>query len=196
MAIAVQSFGVVIVDDALNGVWRINVSGQVYGPYTGHQIKAFASEGRVAPHSIVQADERGPWITAIDDPVLAQFFVVKVPQPVAGKPAPVSRPAVANEPTFANFVVMIDVGPQTMPSFEGAMPKLGEVYRLNAHVWLVHTELSAHAIRSEVARHLGPQDTLFIVDATRGKTAWLNLGAAAEAKVRSLWKTAAEKYDA
>src|SRR5262247_3133366 len=67
------------VSDALNGVWRINVSGQVYGPYTGHQIKAFALEGRIAPHSIVQAGDAGPWITAIDDPVLAQLFVNKHP---------------------------------------------------------------------------------------------------------------------
>lgn len=188
-----------IVSDALNCVWRINVSGQVYGPYTGYQIKAFAAEGRVAPHSIVQADERGPWITAIDDPILAQFFVVKTPDVTAKVEAskPASRPiAVAAEPAFANFVVMIEVGPQTLPSFEGAMTKLGEVYRLNSHVWLVHTELSANAIRSDIARHLGPQDMLFIVDATRDKTAWLNLGATAEAKVRWLWKTPAGRYDA
>jgi hypothetical protein len=188
---------VVIVNDALNGVWRINIGGQVYGPYTGYQIRAFAKEGRVAPHSIVQADERGPWITAIDDPILAQLFVDKPSQPGPEIPkATAARAPVASQPAFGNFVVVIDVGPQTLPSFEGAMPKLGEVHRLNTHVWLVHTELSAHAIRSEVARHLGPNDTLFIVDATRDKTAWLNLGPTAEAKIRALWKTGTERYDA
>src|SRR6185503_14019464 len=72
------------VGDPLNSMWRINVSGQVYGPYTGHQIKAFAAEGRVAAHSIVQTGEAGPWITAIDDPILAQLFVVS--QPPAATP--------------------------------------------------------------------------------------------------------------
>src|SRR5437868_12918320 len=72
------------VGDPLNSMWRINVSGQVYGPYSGHQIKAFAAEGRVAAHSIVQAGESGPWITAIDDPILAQLFVVS--QPPAATP--------------------------------------------------------------------------------------------------------------
>jgi hypothetical protein len=193
------------VSDALNGVWRINVSGQVYGPYTGYQIKAFAAEGRVAPHSIVQADERGPWITAIDDPVLSQFFVVGSLPAVqaldrrrASAPAPVEapRPVVPVDPVYANFVVMIDVGPQTLPSFEGAISKIGECFRLSANVWLVHTDRSANAIRSELAPHMSPHDSLFVVDATRDKTVWLNIGASAEAKVRQLWKTAGDKYDA
>src|SRR6185503_19405212 len=82
------------VGDPLNSMWRINVSGQVYGPYSGHQIKAFAAEGRIAAHSIVQTGEAGPWITAIDDPVLAQLFVVA--QPHVAKP-PATRP-IAEQP--------------------------------------------------------------------------------------------------
>ena len=78
------------VSDALNGTWRINVSGQVYGPYTGHQIKAFATEGRIAPHSIVQSGS-GPWITAIDDPVLSQLFVRQQKQAQENTP-PAARP--------------------------------------------------------------------------------------------------------
>src|SRR6202008_4657603 len=67
------------VSDPLNSMWRINVSGQVYGPYTGHQIKAFAAEGRLAAHSIVQTGEPGPWLTAIDAPILARLLVVATP---------------------------------------------------------------------------------------------------------------------
>src|SRR6185295_5534105 len=99
------------VSDALNSTWRINVSGQVYGPYTGHQLKAFVSEGRIAPHSIVQVGEQGPWITAIDDPVLGQLFVRQ--QPPAAKaltePRGEAQTAAGADAAAANFVIIADL---------------------------------------------------------------------------------------
>jgi hypothetical protein len=176
-----------LASEALDSTWRINVSGQVYGPYSGHQIKAFASEGRVAPHSIVQSDN-GPWITAIDDPVLAQLFVQKEPQK-AVPPAP----ALAAEPVSANFVVIADLRSRGSAPFEGALMKLGETYRLNSLVWLLHTDRSAGTIRNELIQHIGQSDNLVIVDATRGRTAWFNLGPEVDSRIRKVWKRAADK---
>jgi hypothetical protein len=187
------------VSDSLNSVWRINVSGQVYGPYTGHQLKAFASEGRIAPHSIVQAGEKGPWITAIDDPVLGQFFVkAALPQAQSmGQPqtsrASDAHPAAGAEVTEANFVVIADIRSRGSAPFEAAMSKMGDSYRLNPLVWLLHTDRTAGAIRNDLVQHLGQNDTLFIVDATRGKTAWFNLGPEPDSKIRRVWKRPSDK---
>jgi hypothetical protein len=182
-----MSFATALASEALNGSWRINVSGQVYGPYSGHQIKAFASEGRLAPHSIVQSDG-GPWITAIDDPVLAQLFVRKEPQ----KAAPPAQ-ALPGEPVSANFVVIADLRSRGSAPFEGAITRLGEAFRLNSLVWLVHTDRSAGAIRNELIQHMGQSDNLVIIDATRGRTAWSNLGPEVDSKIRKVWKRAADK---
>jgi len=190
------------VSDALNGIWRINVSGQVYGPYTGHQIKAFASEGRIAPHSIVQTGEQGPWITAIDDPILGQLFVKKQlpiaeslgqPQTTRATAADGSEPAGSADAATANFVIVADIRSRASSPFEAALSKLGDSYRLNAIVWLLHTDRTAGAIRNELVQHLGQSDTLFIVDATRGRTAWFNLGPEPDAKIRRVWKRTADK---
>jgi hypothetical protein len=184
------------VSDGLNSSWRINVSGQIYGPYTGQQIKAFATEGRLAPHSIVQAGE-GPWITAIDDPVLGQLFVQKQTQkpsaPVAAqgfgaRAAAESAPAAQAEPTSANFVVIADLRSRGSGPFEAAISRLGDVYRLNQLVWLLHTDRTAGTIRNELIQHMGNNDHLVIVDATRGKTAWFNLGPEGDSKIRRVWK--------
>jgi len=185
-----------IVSDGLNSSWRINVSGQVYGPYTGQQIKAFATEGRLAPHSIVQAGD-GPWITAIDDPVLGQLFVQKQAQkPAAPAPAQGFGPRGAAEPasaaaaehTSANFVVIADLRSRGSGPFEAAISRLGDVYRLNPLVWLLHTDRTAGTIRNELIQHMGQSDHLIIVDATRGKTAWFNLGPEGDSKIRRVWK--------
>jgi GYF domain 2 len=186
------------VSDALNGVWRINVSGQVYGPYTGHQIKAFATEGRIAPHSIVQTGEQGPWITAIDDPILGQLFVKKqLPAATSmGEPQTTRAAegaAAAAEVATANFVIVADIRSRASTPFEAAMSKMGDNYRLNPIVWLLHTDRTAGAIRNELVQHLGQTDTLFIVDATRGKTAWFNLGPEPDSKIRRVWKRTTDK---
>ena len=194
--------------DPLNSMWRINVSGQVYGPYTGHQIKAFAAEGRVAAHSIVQTGEAGPWITAIDDPVLAQLFVVSHPpaatpmaQPIQHKthaaPTPTQQQAeaaaAAAELPSANFIVIADIRARSSTPFEAALNRLGTNYRLNQLVWLLHTDKTAGAIRNELVQHLGNTDSVFIADANRGKMAWFNLGPEADARIRKVWQRPGEK---
>jgi len=187
-------------------MWRINVSGQVYGPYSGHQIKAFAAEGRIAAHSIVQTGEAGPWITAIDDPVLAQLFVVsqppvtkqiieqpkvqQAPAPQPARPAPAAaQPAAATVPELAssNFIIIGDIRGRASAPFEAALNRLGANFRLNPLTWLLHSEYSAGAIRNELVQHLGNTDSVFIVDAGRGKMAWFNLGPEADARIRKVW---------
>lgn len=192
-----MSLASALVSDALHSTWRINVSGQVYGPYSGHQIKAFASEGRIAPHSIVQAGD-GPWITAIDDPVLGQLFVQKPAAKAApAQPQTLGARAAAEgaqtEPANANFVVIADLRSRGSGPFEAAISKLGDSYRLNPLVWLLHTDRTAGTIRNELMQHMGHSDHLVIVDATRGRTAWFNLGPEADAKIRKVWKRPADK---
>lgn len=203
------------VGDPFNSTWRINVSGQVYGPYTGHQLKAFAAEGRIAPHSIVQVGEHGHWITAIDDPVLSQLFIQHQPQV---KPAPQvvqtqlhththtpaqpqaavqpahgahQQPAVA-EAASANFIVIADIRARSSTPFEAAMNKLGQNYRLNQLTWVLHTDKTAGQLRNELVQHIGQSDNIFIVDATRGKMAWFNLGPEADARIRKVWQKSAD----
>src|SRR5258706_5718074 len=197
------------VGDPLNSMWRINVSGQVYGPYTGHQIKAFAAEGRIAAHSIVQTGEAGPWITAIDDPVLAQLFVVS--QPPAAKPMaePIqhrthaaqparpaehsAQPAATPDLTTSNFIIIADIRGRASAPFEATLNRLGANFRLNPLVWLLHSEYSAGAIRNELVQNLGTTDSVFIADAGRGKMAWFNLGPEADARIRKVWQKGGDK---
>jgi hypothetical protein len=197
-------------------MWRINVSGQVYGPYTGHQIKAFAAEGRIAAHSIVQTGEAGPWITAIDDPVLAQLFVVS--QPPAAKPMaepiqhrthaapapqpartaehapqPAAAPAATADLASSNFIIIADIRGRASVPFEAALNRLGINFRLNPLTWLLHSEYSAGAIRNELVQHLGNTDSVFIADAGRGKMAWFNLGPEADSRIRKVWQKPGDK---
>jgi hypothetical protein len=104
-----------------------------------------------------------------------------------------ATPAAALDPASANFIVIADIRSRASTPFEAAMLKMGDGYRLNPLTWLLHTDRTASAIRNELVQHLGQTDTLFIADATRGKTAWFNLGPEPDAKIRRVWKKPADK---
>jgi hypothetical protein len=188
--------------EAFNGTWRINVGGRVYGPYTGHQLKAFSDEGRIAPHSIVQAGETGPWITAIDDPILGQLFVREgarqaapaAPNSGVGAPELAAASArVEKSATAANFVIVTDLKGTGTGQLQTAINRLGDNYRVTPSVWLLRSELPAGTIRNQLTPMLGRYDSLFVVDTTQNRTAWFNLGPDADAHIRKIWVRDADK---
>jgi len=65
--------------------WFTHQNDQVYGPYTGHELKTFAAEGIVDGSTSVIREGQETWTKAGEDPVLARIF--RVEKPVAPPPA-------------------------------------------------------------------------------------------------------------
>lgn len=70
----------------LDAEWHVSVDNEVYGPFTGHELKSMAADGRLEYDGLVQKIG-GPttWIEAADDRALAKFFT-----PTAQRPNPPS----------------------------------------------------------------------------------------------------------
>src|SRR5580693_5093810 len=69
--------------------WIVNVAGRAYGPYTDAQMQAFASEGRLAPQSLVARNGETQFRAAADEPALAALFGLhKMAAPETAKPVP------------------------------------------------------------------------------------------------------------
>lgn len=62
----------------LDGEWDMRVDGREYGPYTGHKLKEFATEGRLEPQTEVRRPG-GSWIAARTDMSLNAFFKDDLP---------------------------------------------------------------------------------------------------------------------
>ena len=187
--------------EILDKCWCVNVAGRVYGPYTGQQILDFVREGRVAPHSIVRAGAEGPWITAIDDPFLVQFFVAETQreQPVQAAATGAGVPVAATSQSHrrrasdlteeTKFVIVVDVrggGSGPVP-LEHAIQSMGHAYRVTPNAWILRSKRSAGMIRNELTAHLGASDRLFVADTNNSKTAWFNLGPDADSRIRKVW---------
>ena len=50
------------------------------------------------------------------------------------------------------------------------------------------TDLTVNAVRNRLVQELGKLDSLFVIDATRGKAAWFNFGPEGDARIRRVWQ--------
>lgn len=83
----------------------------------------------------------------------------------------------------ANFVLIFDVVNAAASRVETALASLGTAFRLADNVWTVNCPLTAIGVRNAIAPYLRPYESLFVIDATNGRTSWQNYPPEAHAKI-------------
>ena len=58
-------------------------------------------------------------------------------------------------------------------------------------MWIISTDQSVSAVRNRLVQELGKADSLFVIDASRGKAAWFNFGPEADVRIRRVWQKSA-----
>ena len=160
--------------------WFVSVEGKSYGPYTEDQVAAFVREGRVAPQTpVLHGGET--WMNASLHTQLAPLFPSRQPPPA---------PAVETDRGLAKIVIIAELRTGSSMAFEAAIAKLGQSYRLNQFVWLLHSSVPFADLRKDLTAQVGRLDPLFISDTTNRRTAWINFGPGAEATIKALWRGA------
>ncbi len=182
------------------GAWTINVSGRLYGPFTSERMRSLASENRLAPHSLVAREGSTDWHEARDEPEFSDLFASRAAQPTNGTQAPPasspiptpapSNPSEISEGTRAHFAVVVDQKSHSSGNLEEALASLGPFYRLLSNVWIISTDQTVNAVRNRLVQELGKADSLFVIDASRGKAAWFNFGPEADVRIRRVWQKA------
>jgi hypothetical protein len=115
---------------------------------------------------------------------------VHAPQPQTHAPQPIPTPSADH--TAAHFAVIIDQKAQGAASnIESAINSLGPAHRLTTNVWIISTDQSVSAVRNRLVQELGKADSLFVIDASRGKAAWFNFGPEADVRIRRVWQKTA-----
>lgn len=90
----------------------------------------------------------------------------------------------------SNFVIIFDVVSGAASRVEAAMLSLGPAYRLADNVWSVNCQLTAIGVRNAIAPYLRPRESIFVVDATNGRTSWQNYAPQAHAKITEIFSPA------
>lgn len=94
----------------LDGQWYMSAAGTSYGPFTGHQMRDFAMDGRLLPDTDVIRVGAQTWIKAVADSALAALFA-PVPA-LAGQPAAAAAGPVSAAPGATIVQVTNNLAPQ------------------------------------------------------------------------------------
>ncbi len=167
-------------DDGITMTWFVKVEGRVYGPYTGAQMRAFIAEGRVAAHSIVSDEREGEFAAASQTPQLKAWLDEARRAPSEKRPLPADAKT-------ANFIVAAELADDSETAFVAALSEFGDVQPISAGVWILRGAASAAHLRNEMSHLLGKDEKLLVVDASRDRSAWFNLGRDADQRIRDLW---------
>lgn len=172
-------------------LWTISVGGRTYGPYSAEQMRAFANEGRLAPQSLVARSGETDYRPADTEADLASLFRAPKPAAVAevmenASPA-FGRHGDEHDNAPAHVVILADMKSRSVTGLEEEIYNLGPCYTLMPQAWVLKTDLPVNVLRNMLVQKCGKLDTLFIVDATRDKATWFNLGPEADTKLRRLW---------
>lgn len=121
--------------------WCMNVEGKVYGPYNADQMRSFVEERRLAYHSLVAPAGSRDFRPALQFSELKPLF---------------SRGRVAEDavPTSAGrggALLVVFGSEQAYPLGAGVLSDLEAVMQLSGSAALVHTAISAEALRDRLS---------------------------------------------
>lgn len=152
--------------------WWVQVRGRTFGPYNLEQMARFLSEGRIRPTTLVSADGESNWTEARRVMALRGL----------------RTPNAANDSTeAANLFVHAEIVSGSWNGFMAALESMGSVCDLAPGLWLVRTRFSAGVLRNTLSQTLERGDRFVVVDATRDRLAWFNLGPEVDVRISKVW---------
>lgn len=197
--------------------WYIQVDKKNYGPYTDQVLWQFICEGRVNANSLVSQYPNTAYRSVSTDSGLMNWIAQipnAAPQEkqqqtrqhteVHMQPAGRLQGNQNHNPENHNphnphnhnpqghtaqsvFIVMAEIRSGRGMDFLQSLQGLGDVERIGDTMWILKARASSEDIRNILCQPLGADDRLFVLDSYANKTAWFNLGAQMDVRMRDLW---------
>jgi hypothetical protein len=155
--------------------WWVQVRGRAFGPYSIDQMAQFMIEGRVRPNSQVSPNGQTNWTEARR---IMALRGLRTPKP-------------ANDTAeIANVFVHAEIFSGATMEFISALESLGRICDMAPGLWLLRTEHSAGVVRNTLSQTLERGDRFVVIDATRDRLAWFNLGPETDVRISHVWNAA------
>jgi hypothetical protein len=152
--------------------WWVQIRGRSFGPYSIEQMAQFLAEGRVRPTTLVSDNGKDGWTESRKVMTLRGL----------------RAPKAANDTVeAANVFVHAEIISGSWNAFMAALESMGSVCDLAPGLWLVRTKFSAGVLRNTLSQTLERGDRFVVVDATRDRLAWFNLGPEVDVRIGKVW---------
>jgi hypothetical protein len=106
---------------------------------------------------------------------------------VIGLMAPLRADAANDSVEGANVFVHAEIVSGSWNAFMAALTSMGHICDLAPGLWMVRTRFSAGVIRNTLSQTLERGDRFVVIDATRDRLAWFNLGPETDVKITKVW---------
>ena len=161
--------------------WRVKIDDKVYGPYPRAKLIEFLEEGRVAAHTLLCCGADVEFHRADDHPNLRWDFS-RHTRGFHEK----RLDAGENAPPVCNYFICARLL-QSNSAFEQVLHQSGKFARAGSDMWVLRSNVTLPQLRNRLSVALKKDEQFMVVNATKGRLAWFNLGAEHDVAVRSVW---------
>ena len=161
-------------------VWRVMISGAVYGPYTLGQLQSFAEENRIRPRTLIAKGDGAPFVAAEEVEGLHKSLQAAFKGRTGRR---------RDEDTEASHNYMISLNLKTC----GEEPVIRELNAMGFFAsilpgtFMLRSQMPLKAVKQRLNDLLQISDSVFIVDATANRFASINLPMESDLHLRDLW---------
>lgn len=162
--------------------WRIKVGDKEYGPYPRSRLIDFLKEGRVNASTLLCCGTDAEFVRADRHANLRWDF----------SPARKRRfgevkldPGETEVPICNYFIAARLLG--SNEAFERVLRAAGKMARAAGDMWVVRSKLTVQQLRQQLSMVMKKDEQVVIVNASKDRLAWFNLGPDNDIAVRDVW---------
>ncbi len=162
--------------------WRIRIGEQEYGPYPRTRLLDFLKEGRVSASTLLACGADTDFHRADQHPQLRWDFTAPRKRRF-GEPR--LEPGETELPVCNYFIAArLLAGSE---AFERVLRDAGKYARAGGDMWVLRSKQTVQQIRQRLSTVMRPNEQVVIVNATKDRLAWFNLGPDNDVAVRDVW---------
>jgi hypothetical protein len=162
--------------------WRIKVGDKEYGPYPRTRLIDFLKEGRVGPATLLCCGTDTEFVRA-DRHVNLRWDFSPARKRKFGE---VKLEPGETEVPICNYVVAARLL-STNGGFERALMESGKMARCAGDIWVLRSKLTVQQLRHKLSMIMHKDEQVVIVNASKDRLAWFNLGPESDIAVRDVW---------
>lgn len=161
--------------------WRIKIGEVVYGPYTRSRLVEFLKEGRVLASTLIAIGDDDVFVRADRHANLRWDFSTSRKRKF-GEPKVDGE----NEARVSNYFVSARLTADA-EAVEHVLAECGKFAKIAGDMWVLRSTYSIQGLRSRILPVLRPNEQIVIVNATKDRLAWCNLGLQGDLAIRDVW---------
>ena len=162
--------------------WHVKIGDQEYGPYPRSRLIDFLKEGRVTAATFLRCGSDADYHRADHHPQLRWNFNAPRKRKFGD---PKLEPGETEVPVCNYFIAARQTGGNER--FEKVLRDCGKMSRAAGDMWVLRSKQTVQQLRNQLTLIMKPHESFVLVNASKDRLAWFNIGVENDIAVRGVW---------